>query len=184
MNWSIYNSVDIHPSSNPYLNLRPANFVFGQSGAGHNWARGFYTEGSELIGSALDVLRREAEACDCLQVRAPWTNDDGTNSQSKRSAALGPRSLAVQLRICRGCTPGADRIQRRAPNALQRRQRPRIGVDWRAVLCDASGRASSSRTPSAAALALAWAACCSRGCERSTPTESPSRTPSCRRPRY
>lgn len=43
------------------------NFVFGQSGAGNNWAKGHYTEGAELIDSVLDVVRKEAEACDCLQ---------------------------------------------------------------------------------------------------------------------
>jgi len=47
--------------------FRPDNFVFGQSGAGNNWAKGHYTEGAELIDSVLDVLRRESEHCDCLQ---------------------------------------------------------------------------------------------------------------------
>ncbi|KAH0478493.1 MAG: hypothetical protein KVP17_005330, partial [Porospora cf. gigantea B] len=47
--------------------FRPDNFIFGQSGAGNNWARGHYTEGCELIESVLDVVRKEAEACDCLQ---------------------------------------------------------------------------------------------------------------------
>ena len=43
------------------------NFVFGQSGAGNNWAKGHYTEGAELIDSVLDVVRKEAESCDALQ---------------------------------------------------------------------------------------------------------------------
>ncbi|XP_052479720.1 tubulin beta chain isoform X6 [Gossypium raimondii] len=47
--------------------FRPDNFVFGQSGAGNNWAKGSYTEGAELIDSVLDVFRKEAENCDCLQ---------------------------------------------------------------------------------------------------------------------
>lgn len=34
---------------------------------GNNWAKGHYTEGAELIDSVLDVVRKEAEACDCLQ---------------------------------------------------------------------------------------------------------------------
>merc|ERR1712061_596820 len=42
-------------------------FVFGQTGAGNNWAKGHYTEGAELIDSVLDVVRKEAEGCDCLQ---------------------------------------------------------------------------------------------------------------------
>ena len=52
----------------PYGQLfRPDNFVFGQSGAGNNWAKGHYTEGAELVDSVLDVVRKEAESCDCLQ---------------------------------------------------------------------------------------------------------------------
>jgi len=47
--------------------FRPDNFVFGQSGAGNNWAKGHYTEGAELVDEVLDVVRREAEGCDCLQ---------------------------------------------------------------------------------------------------------------------
>ena len=44
--------VDLEPGtmdsirSGPMGNLfRPDNFVFGQSGAGNNWAKGHYTEG-------------------------------------------------------------------------------------------------------------------------------------------
>jgi len=44
-----------------------ASQVFGQTGAGNNWAKGHYTEGAELIDSVLDVVRKEAEGCDCLQ---------------------------------------------------------------------------------------------------------------------
>ena len=47
--------------------FRPDNFVFGQSGAGNNWAKGHYTEGAELVDSVLDVVRKESETCDCLQ---------------------------------------------------------------------------------------------------------------------
>ncbi|KAF3520595.1 hypothetical protein DY000_02064014 [Brassica cretica] len=54
--------------SGPYGQIfRPDNFVFGQSGAGNNWAKGHYTEGAELIDAVLDVVRKEAENCDCLQ---------------------------------------------------------------------------------------------------------------------
>lgn len=48
--------------------FRPDNYVFGQSGAGNNWAKGHYTEGAELVDNVLDVIRKEAEGCDCLQV--------------------------------------------------------------------------------------------------------------------
>merc|ERR1712128_177525 len=66
--------VDLEPGtmdsvrSGPYGGIfRPDNFVFGQSGAGNNWAKGHYTEGAELVESVLDVVRKEAEGCDCLQ---------------------------------------------------------------------------------------------------------------------
>jgi hypothetical protein len=55
-------------TSGPFGQIfRPDNFVFGQSGAGNNWAKGHYTEGAELVDSVLDVVRKEAESCDCLQ---------------------------------------------------------------------------------------------------------------------
>ncbi|KAI5105237.1 tubulin, beta 2B [Silurus meridionalis] len=43
------------------------NEATGKSGAGNNWAKGHYTEGAELVDSVLDVVRKEAENCDCLQ---------------------------------------------------------------------------------------------------------------------
>ncbi|TBU33607.1 beta-tubulin 2 [Dichomitus squalens] len=46
---------------------RPDTYVFGQSGAGNNWAKGFYTEGAELVDSILDVVRRQAEDTEALQ---------------------------------------------------------------------------------------------------------------------
>ncbi|KAK4886043.1 hypothetical protein RN001_002314 [Aquatica leii] len=55
--------VDLEPGtmdsvrSGPFGQLfRPDNFVFGQSGAGNNWAKGHYTEGAELVDSVLDVV--------------------------------------------------------------------------------------------------------------------------------
>ncbi|CAF1026385.1 unnamed protein product [Adineta steineri] len=66
--------VDLEPGTmdsvraGPYGQLfRPDNFVFGQTGAGNNWAKGHYTEGAEIVDAVLDVVRKEAEACDCLQ---------------------------------------------------------------------------------------------------------------------
>jgi tubulin beta len=35
--------------------------------AGNNWAKGHYTEGAELVDSIMDVVRKEAESCDCIQ---------------------------------------------------------------------------------------------------------------------
>ena len=45
----------------------PDNSIFGQSSASNNWAKGHYTKGTKLIDSILDVVRKEAENCDCLQ---------------------------------------------------------------------------------------------------------------------
>ena len=47
--------------------FRPDNFVFSQSGAGNNWAKGHYTEGAELVEACLDVVHREVETCEVLQ---------------------------------------------------------------------------------------------------------------------
>ena len=47
--------------------FRPDNFVFGQSGAGNNWAKGHYTEGAELVDSIMECVRKESESCDVLQ---------------------------------------------------------------------------------------------------------------------
>jgi len=47
--------------------FRPDNMVHAQSGAGNNWAKGHYTEGAELVETVLDVVRKEAEQCDCMQ---------------------------------------------------------------------------------------------------------------------
>ncbi|GLH08961.1 Tubulin beta-1 chain [Gryllus bimaculatus] len=66
--------VDLEPGTmdavkgGPFGRLfRPDNFVFAQGGAGNNWAKGHYTEGAELVDAVLDVVRKEAEGCDCLQ---------------------------------------------------------------------------------------------------------------------
>ena len=35
---------------------RPDNYVFGKSGAGNNWAKGFYTDGVELVEGIMEVI--------------------------------------------------------------------------------------------------------------------------------
>ena len=57
--------------------FRPDNFVFGQSGAGNNWAKGHYTEGKNLLSKLLpsngrtdgcagfDVVASEARPSTC-----------------------------------------------------------------------------------------------------------------------
>ncbi|PWN95469.1 putative tubulin beta chain [Tilletiopsis washingtonensis] len=57
-----------HVRSGPMGKLfRPDTFVGGQSGAGNNFAKGFYTEGAELVENVMDVVRKEAERADGLQ---------------------------------------------------------------------------------------------------------------------
>lgn len=40
------------------------NQVFGKGGASNNWAKG---HNADLIDPIMDAIRREAEACDCIQ---------------------------------------------------------------------------------------------------------------------
>ena len=60
-------SLDVIKASPMGKMFKPDNFVFGASGAGNNWAKGHYTEGAELIDEVVDVIRKEAESCDCPQ---------------------------------------------------------------------------------------------------------------------
>jgi len=39
----------------------------GRVGASNNWARGYHTDGLMMAESILDVARRDAENCGCLQ---------------------------------------------------------------------------------------------------------------------
>lgn len=57
----LWQDLCLKPKENLVLSL-------GQSGAGNCWAKGHYTEGAELVDNVLDVVRKEAESCDCLQV--------------------------------------------------------------------------------------------------------------------
>lgn len=41
--------------------------IFGNSGAGNNWAKGYYTDGQELMENTMDRIRRETEQCDAMQ---------------------------------------------------------------------------------------------------------------------
>eukprot|EP00931_Biecheleriopsis_adriatica_P046036 TRINITY_DN26403_c0_g1_i1.p1 TRINITY_DN26403_c0_g1~~TRINITY_DN26403_c0_g1_i1.p1 ORF type:complete len:466 (+),score=105.63 TRINITY_DN26403_c0_g1_i1:34-1398(+) len=66
--------VDLEPGAvdavraSPFGQLfHPDNCIVGNSGAGNIWARGYYTEGGDMVEHVLDVVRKEAEGCDCLQ---------------------------------------------------------------------------------------------------------------------
>lgn len=60
-------TLDVIKASSVGSMFKPDNFVFGASGAGNNWAKGHYTEGAEFVDEVIDVVRKEAEKCDCLQ---------------------------------------------------------------------------------------------------------------------
>ena len=47
--------------------FRPDNFIYGNSGAGNNWAKGHYSEGCDIVDAVMDNIQREAESCDALQ---------------------------------------------------------------------------------------------------------------------
>jgi len=47
--------------------FKPDNMVFGNNGAGNNWAKGHYTEGAELVENVLDKVRQEIEQADAPQ---------------------------------------------------------------------------------------------------------------------
>ena len=47
--------------------FRPDNFVFGQSGAGNNWAKGHYTEGEKKLKRLLSMRRNQEEMVQVLE---------------------------------------------------------------------------------------------------------------------
>jgi tubulin beta len=55
--------MDLEPMSmdtvraGPYGGLfRPENYIFGQTGAGNNFAKGYHTEGAAIIDSVMDTV--------------------------------------------------------------------------------------------------------------------------------
>jgi len=66
--------VDLEPGtmesvkSGPLSSLfRPDNMINANNGAGNNWAKGHYTEGSEMVDQVLESIRREVEVSDSMQ---------------------------------------------------------------------------------------------------------------------
>lgn len=47
--------------------FKPDNIVVGEQGAKNNWAKGYYKEGAQLAYLTLDLVRKEAEACESMQ---------------------------------------------------------------------------------------------------------------------
>lgn len=58
---------DLHFPIVLHTSNRSYNRSLGQGGAGNNFAKGFYTDGAELLEPIFDALRRQAEECDLLQ---------------------------------------------------------------------------------------------------------------------
>lgn len=46
---------------------RPENIIGNDEGSGNCYAKAFHTEGADLSDSVLDLVRKEAERCNCLQ---------------------------------------------------------------------------------------------------------------------
>ncbi|CAI2369428.1 unnamed protein product [Moneuplotes crassus] len=84
--------VDLEPSliddirSGTYGNLFHCdNYVNGYTSAGKNWARGYYTEGREIIEMIRDTLTKELEKCDrvhCLQINHSVAGGTGSGLTS------------------------------------------------------------------------------------------------------
>lgn len=85
--------------------------VKAQGGAGNNWAKGYYTEGAELIDPILDIARGQAERSDSLQgFQVLHSLGGGTGS------GLGALLLSKireeypdrEFSLCRGVSEGVD----------------------------------------------------------------------------
>jgi tubulin beta len=46
--------------------FRPDNFIHANNGAGNNWAKGYFSDGSEIIEDVMDNIRKEAELAESL----------------------------------------------------------------------------------------------------------------------
>jgi hypothetical protein len=101
--------VDLEPGTmdsvraGPFGQLfRPDNFVFGQTGAGNNWAKGHYTEGAELIDSVLDVgeYRNRYRRDDLLSFQFEKKPKAATVSKDSKSLTLLEEELALVWEPC------------------------------------------------------------------------------------
>ena len=60
----VHNAIISNKSTGTLFN--PDSFVNAQNGAGNNWAKGFFNEGSEIIDDVLDQVRKGTELCDAI----------------------------------------------------------------------------------------------------------------------
>jgi len=61
----VLNSVKGCPKMGQFFN--PDHFVGAQNGAGNNWAKGYLSDGPEILEDTLDQIRKAVELCECLQ---------------------------------------------------------------------------------------------------------------------
>eukprot|EP01064_Diplonema_japonicum_P010826 TRINITY_DN1805_c0_g2_i1.p1 TRINITY_DN1805_c0_g2~~TRINITY_DN1805_c0_g2_i1.p1 ORF type:complete len:432 (+),score=75.07 TRINITY_DN1805_c0_g2_i1:61-1356(+) len=63
--------LDLDPSTLDGLRqltlYRKENFVSGTAGAGNIWAKGYYSEGADMLDPTMDTIRKEIERCEGLQ---------------------------------------------------------------------------------------------------------------------
>jgi len=69
--------------------FRPENFISGKvaGGTSHNWARGRFKEGAEMMAGIMDAVRKEIEKCDSL-LGLQITNALGGGTGSGLGASL------------------------------------------------------------------------------------------------
>ncbi|KAF8565404.1 hypothetical protein P879_08390 [Paragonimus westermani] len=93
----------------------PDNFVFGSGGAGNNWAKGYYTDSAELIESILELIRRECDACECLQGFQVVHSMGGGTSSGMSSLLIGKFHVEYPNRIiCSFSTYPSPRVIKRS----------------------------------------------------------------------
>lgn len=73
--WQVINNILTSPFANLY---NPENIFVSQDGggAGNNWAQGYAT-GEKLYEDIMEMVDREAEGSDSLEVRCPYATGLG-----------------------------------------------------------------------------------------------------------
>ncbi|KHN71515.1 Tubulin beta-2 chain, partial [Toxocara canis] len=53
----------------------PDKMLRGDRSASNNYGKGYYTDGADLSSAAMEMIRKEAEKCDCIQVGSSNTRN-------------------------------------------------------------------------------------------------------------
>eukprot|EP01083_Nonionella_stella_P072016 193888_1 len=80
--------------------FKNSNFVRGASSAGHNFAKGYYAQGNELIDEIMDCVRSEVEACDSLQAFEMYHSLGGGTGSGLGAFVLRQLRDTYRGRIC------------------------------------------------------------------------------------